>query len=376
MEETIFLTGSTGLLGSYLLKKLLEYKVGSIIALSRSKTQEAAKERVFRELGKHLSAEQKRMFFPLIKVVRGDITEKNLGLSENTYTDLAKEITWIYHSAALCRFNAPLSIIRKVNVKGTENILKLALLCKENGRLKRFNHISTVGVAGDSEELFYEKDLDIGQKFNNTYEQSKFEAEKLIVKYRKRGLPITIYRPAVITGDYYSGYTNNFEMIYRPLQIFFTEMFNEIPADKSASFPFAPVDYVAEAIVRISLDNDSCASVYHLTGYEITFDKFLDSASKYFKFQKPLFIPIGKFDFENLSPFQLRIIKPYISYLNYKLRFDSKNAQVVLNKTGFRWPKISNAFLRRLFKFCIQSKFIVPREKPSLKTLFSTLDKE
>lgn len=371
MDETVFLTGGTGLLGSYLLIKLLEHNVGRVIVLSRGKTQKEAEKRIYQELEKHFSLDQKQRFFSLIKILRGDITRKDLGLSKNIYDSLSKKVTLIYHSAAACKFNIPLEVARETNVKGTENVLKFGFQCKKNGKFKKFNHVSTLGVSGNSERRFFENDLDIGQKFNNAYEQSKFEAEKLVLKCEGKGLPVTIYRPGAITGDSRSGYTNNFEMIYRPLQIFHFELFNEIPADKNAIYSFAPVDYTAEAIIRISLDNNSYNSTYHLASPKlITLKKFVDVASRYFKFETPLFVPKEKFDFKKLSPFQLRIILPYIPYLNYKLRFDTKHAQVILDKTDFSWPEIDDIFLKRLFKFCVQCGFIIPKKKPSLRALF------
>ena len=43
-------------------------------------------------------------------------------------------------------------------------------------------------------------DLDVGQHFRNTYEQSKFEAECLISRVRGQ-LPITVLRPSIIVGE-------------------------------------------------------------------------------------------------------------------------------------------------------------------------------
>ena len=41
-------------------------------------------------------------------------------------------------------------------------------------------HVSTAYVAGDADGLFTEADLDVGQGFRNTYEQTKLEAERLV----------------------------------------------------------------------------------------------------------------------------------------------------------------------------------------------------
>lgn len=369
-KEVIFITGSTGLLGNYLLKGLLSKrssKIERIIALSRGRTQKEARERVERLLLKiYPDLRNKPDILSLLEVVSGDITRENLGLSNETYKKLVKSITLIYHSAAMCEFKIPLSFIREANVKGTKNVLELALTAKRGGRFKQVHHISTVAVAGDRKGIFYEKNLDLGQGFNNTYEQSKFEAEKLVVEYRNKGLAISIYRPAIITGDCKTGYTNNFKMLYQPLHLFNFELFKEIPADKNTRYSFCPVDYVAEAIIRISFDrnlNDN--STYHIVNPNtVTFGFFLNEAANYFKFRKPKFIPKEEFCLEKFSPAQFGLIEPYAPYFNYKLRFDSSAAKRILRPTNFKWPKPNKIFFKRLFKFCIQSGFIKPKKSP------------
>ncbi|MCX5699178.1 MAG: SDR family oxidoreductase [Candidatus Omnitrophica bacterium] len=368
MKETIFITGATGFLGSYLLRKLLHYKnhtIGNIIALSRGETQKETERRVRQSLWGQLPLRQKRGLISLLEVVRGDIAKENLGLSKAAYNRIIKKVTIIYHSAAICEFGVPLPVIRKTNVDGTRNVLELALACKKQGGFKRFHHISTVAVAGDRKGVFYENELDLGQKFNNTYEQSKFEAEKMGERYRDKGLPITTYRPSIIVGDSSTGYTNNFKMLYQPLHLFCMELYKEIPASGNTFFSFVPVDYTAEAIIRISLDN--CAgnhSVYHITNpNETNFGYFLDMACKYFKFRKPVLTPGEKFSFEKYTPLQIELLKPFIPYFNYKVRFDASNAQKILKKTNFKWPKVNAQFLRRLFKFCVKSGFIRRKRK-------------
>jgi len=363
MKETVFLTGGTGLLGSYLLKALLHHKnhtIGRIIVLCRGKTQKEAQRRVHQPLWGQLPLRQKRGLLSLLEVVRGDVAQDNLGLSKNTYLRLVKNVTSIYHSAAICEFGTPLSVIRKPNVGGTKNILDFALAAQKNGMLKRVHHISTIAVAGDRSGTFYEKDLDLGQGFNNSYEQSKFEAEKLVEKYRKAGLPVTIYRPSIIVGDSKTGYTNNFKMLYQPLHLLCMEFYKELPSNRSTLFSFIPVDYTAEAIIRISLDAKlEPNSTYHITNpHEISFGRFLDAASRYFKFCQPALIPPEDFSFKNYSPLQLELIKPFIPYFNYQLRFDAKNSAAALSKTKFKWPEIDEVFLKKLFKFCVQSGFI------------------
>ena len=58
-------------------------------------------------------------------------------------------------------------------------------------------------VAGQWCGLFTEGDLERTprQAFNNHYEESKFLAEVEVQRRMREGLPVTIYRPAVVVGD-------------------------------------------------------------------------------------------------------------------------------------------------------------------------------
>lgn len=368
MKETILLTGGTGFLGAYLLRKLLhhgKHTFEKIIVLSRGHSQKEARYRVQQGLWGHLPLRQKRGLMSLLEVVRGDISKEKLGLSKHVYHCLSNKVTSIYHSAALCEFNIPLAVIRKINVAGTRTLLEFGLSCQSHGNFRCFHHISTVAVAGASTGVFYEKSLDLGQKFNNTYEQTKFEAEKLVGKYRNKGLPVTIYRPAIITGDSKTGYTNNFKMLYQPLHLFSLELFKEIPADENTRYSLCPVDCVAEAIIRISLKNPPDKNMtYHIVNpNEIRLGYFIEAASKYFGFNKPLLIPREKFDFKRFTPTQRFLFTSFIAFFNYKLHFDARNTDIIFGRGKINWPKADEVLLKRLFKFCIHSGFIKIKER-------------
>jgi len=366
MGKIIFITGSTGLLGSYLLKRLLSQNkdIRQIVALSRGKTQKDAERRVLQALKAQSSSEEIGGDLSLLRVVLGDITEDRLGLPSRTYDSLSKEVTVIYHSAALCDFNIPLPIMRKVNVHGTKNILDFALACQKKGDFDRVHYISTVAVAGDKKGVFYEKELDIGQKFNNTYEKSKFETEKLVGEYRRKALPIAVYRPAIIIGDSKTGYTNNLKMFYQPLHLFSLEFFKEIPGNRDTAYSFVPANCTADAIICISTSNSDDNLTYNIVNPNMVKLSFIvDVASKYFGFRKPQFIPRKEFRFEKISPLQLSLIETFIPYFDYKLRFDGKNSRAILDKTDFKWPKIDAVLLTRLFRFCDQIGFIKTKKR-------------
>src|SRR5437899_1298015 len=78
--------------------------------------------------------------------------------------------------------------------------------CRARGGLRRFTSISTAFVAGGHAGCISEDDLDVGQRFRNPYEQSKFEAERLVAHWRER-LPVTVVRPSIVVGERDTGWT-------------------------------------------------------------------------------------------------------------------------------------------------------------------------
>lgn len=357
--KNIFITGATGFLGWDLAKNLLEDRDSKLYLLTRADADQAAKERINSLVKKSYSGSKRKDMLNRIEVVEGDISEQYLGINKSILDKLHNKIDVIYHCAALCKFGVPLEDIRRINVMGTKRVLDFAFRCKEKGRFTSFHHISTIAVLGDFGGTFYESSLNLNQRFNNNYEQTKFEAEKLIEEYRKRGLSISLYRPSIITGHSITGEVYNFRMFYQPLHIFSLQIFDEIPANKVSKCNLVPVDYVAKAISLISSNQDNNKN-YHLTNPNtITLDALLNMASSYFGFKKPKIIPEKEFDFKELAGFRRKLLDPYLPYFNHvAVEFDTTNFNKAIEGKGFSWPVIDNDLLLRLFKYCVDVKYI------------------
>ena len=142
--------------------------------------------------------------------------EPGLGLTPERRDELAREVTTVIHSAASVSFTLGLDESREINVEGTRNMLDFAESCAE---LDRFTYVSTAYVAGTHPGVFGEDQLAEGQEFRNAYEQSKFEAERLVQSHR-RSLPIQVLRPSIVVGEQRSGWTSSFNVLYGPLKAF------------------------------------------------------------------------------------------------------------------------------------------------------------
>lgn len=116
----------------------------------------------------------------------------------------------MYHAGAIVNWMRSYDSLRASNVMGTMTVIHFCFASK----LKPLFFVSTIGVASTFEEVILSKEW-IG--YLNPYSQTKWVAEQLVVASRERGLPVTIYRPGMITvrlilcsleGDSKTGYAN------------------------------------------------------------------------------------------------------------------------------------------------------------------------
>lgn len=354
-SKNIFLTGATGILGSHILRLILEKEDSFINLLIRGRDKKEAKERSLVLISQIYKDPLDRNILKRINIIKGEITEKDLGIEKEQYNWLCKEVDEIYHCAALAEFKAPLKLVRLSNVEGTRNILDFALKFK---RLQRIHYISSAFIAGNKKGVFSENDFSVGQEFNNPYEQSKFEAEFLVREYIKKDMKISIYRPSIIVGEYYTGATNNFRMFYQPLRLLATGLFKTMPLDPKVYLNLIPVDIAAGAIYVLA-SKESKNGVYHIVSPQnISIVHIVNIASSFFGFKKPQFISLKKYKTLNLSLVQHKLLEPFIPYFNLEVLFDSKITRKILKKYNFESPVINDEFLYRILRFCVRSGFI------------------
>lgn len=78
--------------------------------------------------------------FEKLKVIRGDISQDGLDMSEEDRTELIENCELIFHCAANVRFDLNLKDAVNFNTSGTDRVLKLAENMK---KLIVFTHVST-----------------------------------------------------------------------------------------------------------------------------------------------------------------------------------------------------------------------------------------
>ena len=123
-------------------------------------------------------------------------------------------------------------------------MLDFAVDAQARDGLERFLHVSTAYVSGRYEGTFRERQLDAGQSFRNTYEETKADAEQIVTLARELGPAIA--RPSIVVGESDSGWTPAFNVLYWPLRAFSRGMFKEVPALADGHVDIVPIDYVAD----------------------------------------------------------------------------------------------------------------------------------
>jgi long-chain acyl-CoA synthetase len=180
------LTGATGKLGRCLIEELA-LSGSELTVLVRARSPEAARDRVRGAFSEDSPGGP-------MTVLCGDVTEPKLGLGRRDRARLLSSVDIVVHAAATTTFSLSLEAARGVNVTAADNVLALAA---QAPRLQRVVHVSTAFVAGKRTGRILESELEHDRGFQNGYQQSKYEAELVVRRYRER-LPVTVVRPSIL----------------------------------------------------------------------------------------------------------------------------------------------------------------------------------
>ena len=336
MKPTVFLTGATGFLGMEVLARLLEEGDRDVLALIRASDDAAAERRlddVLATLWDDPAPYRKR-----VTAVRGDVTAPRLGLGDRR-DELAERTGAVLHCAASITFDLPLAEARAINVDGTARVLDFAVDAQAREGLERFLHVSTAYVAGRHEGTFRERQLDAGQTFRNTYEETKADAEQIVTLARELGPAIA--RPSIVVGESDSGWTPAFNVLYWPLRAFSRGMFSEVPALADGHVDVVPIDYVADGLVHLLGGRE--AGVFNLVSGRNAprVEELVNLASDYFGKPHPKLVdPIAP---EHVGDDQGDVFVPYF---DMRVVFDDTRARAVLGPAGITAPVLRDYFGR------------------------------
>jgi thioester reductase-like protein len=359
-DRDVLLTGATGFVGMELLARYLERSDRRVVTLVRAASDDAARERIDAVL-LNLFGRRAPQYAPRVVPIAGDLLSPQFGLEPARFDGLAAQVGMIVHSAASVSFTLPLAEARAINLEGTRRMLDFAELVSRRGTLERYGHVSTAYVAGTHSGCFGECDLDLGQRFRNSYEQSKFEAERLV--QARDGLPFTILRPSIVVGDRRSGWTAAFNVLYWPLRAFARGLFTAVPAIPSAPVDVVSVDYVADAIYALCGECGEAGQTYNLTAgpNASTIGEIAGIASRYFGRPPPRVLAPAEFavlerDASASRRSALEGSQAYFPYFAIGTVFDEAHARAQLDPAGIVVSPLHD-YLDRLLDFATRSRW-------------------
>jgi thioester reductase-like protein len=355
---SVLFTGFPGFIGARLLPRLLESSPGeSFVCLVQERFLDLAR-RELAAIETRVPAARGRL-----SIAVGDITRPGLGLPADESARLRRELTAAHHLAAVYDLAVSRELGVRINVEGTRNVL--AFLAGV-ARFERLHYVSTAYVSGTATGVFRESDLDVGQGFKNHYEETKFLAEVEVVK---SGLASTIYRPSIVVGDSRTGETAKFDGPYFILtameKLPSPGLFLRVGSGRSPA-NLVPVDFVVEAIARLSARPDAATRTYHLADphplavidLERLFARALGRSFVYVpvprRMAKALF---------SIPPVRRYFGMPVqsLDYFDHPLQLDTTQAGGALRALGLECPRLPD-YAGRLVEFYKARSGTVRRE--------------
>ena len=287
----LLLTGGTGYLGAFILHNLCIVQNKPTYALVRAADVDAGRARLVATLrkygllgedrGQDEEDEDLEMFLSFVVPVCGDLQKPLLGMDKDVFRAIAGSVDAVIHCAADVNLFKSYHDLKKTNVLGTQETLRLTV---ENGLMgdlggsfahtKAFIHISSNGVFPSTFEGERREDSDldgsdIWNKYHDGYGQSKWVAEKMVSEAGNRGVPMMILRPGNMGAASASGVWNNDDFYSLFLRCVIELGVCPDVAEMDAlgwELDLTPVDWAANMIVKLACEkmHEGLGSALHI----------------------------------------------------------------------------------------------------------------
>jgi thioester reductase-like protein len=363
----IFVTGSTGYLGSYLVAGVWREHRDALNLLVRAKSDQEARERLWKSLQLHFEfPEFSEYLNTRTRIFRGDLTEERFGLSDDAYHELVDTTDSIIHCAASLNRKSERQCLN-VNLRGALEVIQLARRVQKRDGLRRYSHVSTVAVAGRRQNEIVTEDasVDWARSDYDPYARTKKFGEHMVQELLP-DVPITIFRPAIVLGDSRWPATTQFDMaqafdVLAKLPV--------LPLRPDDRIDIVPANYVGNAIVSIHQKAAPAHTIYHLSSGagSQTFRELTDALAAAGNGGKPMYWPWLGGPFSGMVEWLSRrggatgygasLLKVFWPYLNWNTVFDNSR---VIAELGGEAPAKFSSYAYPLLKFSRENKFHYP----------------
>jgi thioester reductase-like protein len=244
----VLLTGATGYVGVNLLAHLLQTTAAQVFCIVRARSDnEDVHARVVANLEAHGF---EGLDVSRIQVIAGDVSQHNMGLSDDDYLFLQQLVDVVIHTAANVNLAYSYSLLEAANVHGTAHMIDFA----RGGKVKALHFISTDGIFPEMGDIgsFSEEDVPPHHLLQTGYGQTKWVAEQLVAGARRLGMPCVVYRlgnvAGPLAGSGWNGSDSNLLFLRACLDR------RSVPRDDHWGIEFTPVDFVAKFITSCIMD--------------------------------------------------------------------------------------------------------------------------
>jgi len=362
----IFLTGSTGYLGSYLAAGLLSGHAEKLSLLVRAKSAPEARQRLWQSLQLHFDfPEFLEHVNSRVRIFRGDLTEERFGLSDDDYHALVDTTSSILHCAASLNRKSERQCLN-VNLRGSLEVIQLARRAQNRNGLRRYSHVSTVAVAGKRQDEMVSEDsaIDWARSDYDPYARTKKFSEHMVHRLLP-DVPSTIFRPAIVLGDSRRPETTQFDMVQAFDVLARLPILPLRPRDK---IDIVPANYVGKAIVFIHQKDAPTHTVYHLSSGagSQTYMELTDALARAGGWRKPAYLPSFGRTFSSAVNFLARrggaighgasLLKVFWPYLTWNTVFDNSRVVAELGEA----PAKFSDYGYPLLMFSRKNKFRYP----------------
>ena len=346
-SETIFLTGFPGFIAERLVERLAGSNTRFYLLVQPQFVEKAKRDIEEIACKTNLPLENFRL-------VEGDITLENLGISEKDLKIVRIETTDVHHLAAVYDLAVKRDLAYRVNVEGTRNVNEFV---KSLPNLRRYNYVSTCYVAGQRTGEILENELEHAAGFRNFYEETKYLAEMEVEKLKSE-IPTTIFRPSVVVGDSSTGETTKYDGIYylmiylrkAPTLLRFINVGN-----KNVKLNLVPVDFVVEGIAALAKDESAAGVTIALADPNpLTTEELFDAISDAMTNKKSVIKPSPKLIEWSLrlklSPPLTGLPLPSVPYFFVPQTYDTSVSEKLLAPYNIACPNF-RTYIKNLLKF-------------------------
>jgi NAD+-dependent farnesol dehydrogenase len=261
-----FITGANGFIGTALCQRLV-LDGHRVVAFVRSP-----------EKATHLSHQN-------IQLVKGSF--ENTELMMNSMQDC----DGVFHLAAHAKpYNKNREISFKINVLGTEQLLKAALKMK----IEKVVITSSAATIEPSHSIPSDEDTPRTTPYFNDYESTKSKAEELALEYSKKGLDVVMVNPSRLYGP---GLMNPSNSVTKMIDGYCKGSWRIIPGNGNKIGNYVYIDDVVNGHI-LAMKYGKSGERYILGGDNVTFNEFFKhlenlTSTRRFMLKLPVFIMLG-----------------------------------------------------------------------------------